>query len=62
MELKLYTRLNANGNSYKLAIDTEAKTVKKGYDVYMGKGDTVATKQTINAIYDIRVNEGYKVL
>lgn len=45
--LKLYTKVNVNGNSYKLMIDNENKTYKVGYNVYMGKGDIQTTKQGI---------------
>lgn len=45
--LKLSTKLNANGNSYKLLIDNDKKTYKKGYNIYWGKGDIITTKKEI---------------
>lgn len=45
--IKISTKVNTNGNSYKLLIDTENKTYKKGYNIYFGKGDITTTKKDI---------------
>lgn len=49
--LKIQTKLNTNGNSYKLLINTEDKTYKKGYNTYLGKGDITTTKKRHIQVY-----------
>lgn len=58
--LKLQTKLNKNGNSYKLLIDNNNKTYKKGYNVYFGKGDITTTKKNIYTHIEFLIKNGYK--
>lgn len=58
--LKIQTKLNTNGNSYKLLINTDDKTYKVGYNVYFGKGDIVTTKKDIYKHIEFLKLQGFK--
>lgn len=58
--LKIQTKLNKNGNSYKLLIDTDNKTYKKGYNAYWGKGDITTTKKDIYKHIDFLKMSGFE--
>lgn len=61
MILKIATKVNNNGNSYGLVIDTENKTYKSGYSVCAWGIDLHASKTEIKQLIDYTLKpDGYK--
>ena len=50
-ELKFYTKVNANGNSFKLLVDLENKTYQAGYFIFLAsESDVSISKKEIEKL------------
>ena len=62
MILKIATKVNNNGNSYGLVIDTDNKTYNYGYSVCAWNIDFHVSKAEIHEIITYRLKpDGYKL-
>jgi len=61
MLLEYKTKTDINGNSLKLVIDTEKKTVNKSYFLWLHNPVTVS-KQKLGKLYNECIENGYRKL
>ena len=60
-ELKFFTKVNTNGNSFKLLIDLENKTYQAGYFVFLAsESDVSISKKEIKKLITNLEEIGFK--
>ena len=60
-ELKFFTKVNTNGNSFKLLIDLENKTYQAGYFVFLAsESDVSISKKEIKKLMTNLEEIGFK--
>ena len=60
-ELRFSTKVNANGNSFKLLVDLENKTYKAGYFIFLAsESDVSISKKEIEKLISNLEESGFK--
>ena len=60
-ELRFSTKLNANGNSFKLLVDLENKTYQAGYFIFLAsESDVSISKKEIEKLITNLEESGFK--